>query len=100
MRLWGGNGASGFSQKAEVQRVPESFQVRASGFPIACHEDFGADEVSKGCLHLRAQSLFSVFRGFDAFNGFEESEAQGTVCAECSTWLQFCPSLKSCQSSK
>ena len=79
LRFGGGNGASDFSQKAEVPCVPESFQIGASGSPTACNEDFGADEVSQGCSHLRAQSLLS------AFNSFEESEAQGTVFVESST---------------
>ena len=42
-----------FPRKAEVPRVPESFHVGASGAPTACHEDFGADAVSKNCSHLR-----------------------------------------------
>ena len=83
-----------FPKKAEVPSVSESFHTGASGSPTACHEDFGADEMSKSCSHLRAQSVFSFF------HSFEESEAQGTVCVESSTALQFRPSLKSCQYSK
>ena len=38
--------------KAEVPRVPENCQVRASGSPTACHEDVGNDEVSQGSQRL------------------------------------------------
>ena len=46
--LSGGNGASEYSQEAEVPSVLESFQVGASGCPTACHEDLGADGASHG----------------------------------------------------
>ena len=39
-------------RRLRVPSVPESFQAGASGSPTACHEDFGADEVSKRLLVL------------------------------------------------
>ena len=66
-----------------------SFQVGALGPPTACHEDFGADEVSKSCSCLTVPSLFS------AFHSIEESETQGTVFVEFSPRSRMDPSSTS-----
>ena len=60
-----------FLKRPRYLGCPRTSLLAASGSPTACLEDFGADEVSQGSSHLRAQSLFSVLRSFD------ESEARG-----------------------
>ena len=82
-----------FPRKLRVPSIQESFRVGASGSPTACHEDFGADEVSKGCSYLRAQSLFSVL------GSFIESAAQGTVFEDFSQGSRVNPPSTNCHSS-
>ena len=79
-----GNGAPDISRKAEVPWVPESFQVGASGFPTASHEDSGDDGVSQGCSCLKLISLLPDCEGF------ADAAVQGLVCKLSSPGSRLC----------